>query len=357
MGSKMLGKYDVKATKELKDLLDSPTYSLTEFQELIKRNANPNIVRSINGATPAIIVAEDGHAKTLELLIKAGAKVDIQDQYGGTAAMRAAWGGHTQALELLVNAGAKVNIQDQYGATAAMWAAAKGHTKGLELLIKAGADINMKNKNGNTALDCAIMDSHAPAISLLVGKEVVDQKAMEACGAPKKAGLFGSNSYKTDDLRTLAALKLDEKPLSEVLGHIAAKHKNDLQKAYTSYLTSGKDVDDKVAKMVEVALNTKYEKTKGSLEAEMGKLNLQKNPMEENHKHGSSISSAKSLAEDKLTGGASQDSNPIAAKAVKAAGQALVKDEASTAVEVGDKVVSSLLKGFKKPAPVKGPSH
>jgi hypothetical protein len=382
----MLDKYNAQATKELQALVDSAKYNPTTFdatiEELIvKRHADPNVSTPIDGITSAMMAAAGGHTQALELLIKAGAKLDIQDKDGITAVMFAAMEGHTQALEFLIKAGAKVDTQDQDGITSAMMAAAGGHTQALELLIKAraqldiqnkdgitavtlaamedhtqaleflikaGADLSLKTEGGNTALDCAIMYSMAGAISVLVGKEVVGQKAMEACGAPKKAGLFASSSYKADDLRTLAALKLDDKPLSEVLGHIAAKHKGDLQKAYTSYLTSGKEVDDKVAKMVETALNTKYEKTKGSKEAEMGGLNLQANPMEAKHKHGSSISSARLSAEDKLSGGAPQTNNPMAAKSVNAAGQAVAKDGATKAVAVDNKLVASLLKGFKK---------
>jgi hypothetical protein len=329
----MLEKYDAQATKELQALVDSPRYNATTFDAtiaelVVMRHADPNVTSPVYDMTPA---------------------------------MMAAGGGHTTALELLVNAGAKLDTQDKYGYTAAMLAAYYGNTQELELLIKAGTDVSLKTNAGNTALDCAIMNSEAKAISILVGKEVVGQKAMEACGAPKKGGLFASSSYKADDLRTLAALGLDDKPLGEVLGHIAAKHKDDLQKAYTSYLTSGKKVDDKVAKMVETALNTKYEKTKGSKEAEMDVLHLQQNPMEAKQKHRSNItnSSASLSEEERLTGGAHtpQANNPMATKAVKAAGQALAKDGATKAVEVDDKRVASLLKGFKKPAPVKGPTH
>jgi hypothetical protein len=337
----------------LQALLDNPTYTLDEFEELItKRNADLNAAGSLHGLTPAILAAGAGHTKELTLLIAAGAKLDTQNKYGDSAVIFAAWQGQSPALELLVKAKAKLDTQGQNDCTAGIAAASKGHTLALEILVKAGADLSLKTKRGNTALDCAIMKSHAPAISILVGKEVVGQKALEACGAPKKGGLFASSSYKADDLRTLAALKLDDKPLSEVLSHIAAKYKDDLQKAYSSYLTSGKEVDAQVAKMVETALNTQYEKTKGSPEAEMDTLHLQQNPMD--HKHGASINSARLSAEDKLTVGASQ-ANSMAAKSVKTAGQELAKDGATKAVD--DKLVTSLLRGFKKPATVKGQTH
>ena len=62
--------------------------------------------------------------------------------------------GHHQVMELLLKEGADVNIQNNDGWTALMIASDDGHHQVVELLLKEGADVNIQNNNGWTALDC-----------------------------------------------------------------------------------------------------------------------------------------------------------------------------------------------------------
>ena len=88
----------------------------------------------------------------VELLMKAGSDVNVQNSNGNTALMEAAGGGHTAMVELLLKAGADVNAKNKFGGTALMWAAGFGHTAMVERLLKAGADSRATDKDGHNAL-------------------------------------------------------------------------------------------------------------------------------------------------------------------------------------------------------------
>ena len=49
-------------------------------------------------------------------------------------------------IDLLIKAGAKIDLQDNYGSTAFMTASRNGRDKVVDYLIKAGLKIDFKNK-------------------------------------------------------------------------------------------------------------------------------------------------------------------------------------------------------------------
>ena len=53
------------------------------------------------GKTALSLAAQNGYTEIVELLLKAGANAEVQDNDGGTPMHRAAWGGHVGAIELL----------------------------------------------------------------------------------------------------------------------------------------------------------------------------------------------------------------------------------------------------------------
>ena len=62
---------------------------------------------------------------------------------------------HTKIVELLIKAGANIDLQDSRGRTALYIASLIGHTGIVELLIKAGANIDLQDSRGRTAFDRA----------------------------------------------------------------------------------------------------------------------------------------------------------------------------------------------------------
>ena len=88
--------------------------------------------------------------KCAEVLIQAGADVNIKDADGDTALMKAAICGNATCTKLLLTSGADVNISDDDGWTALESAGHFDHRECVLLLLKAGAYINNStDRDGN----------------------------------------------------------------------------------------------------------------------------------------------------------------------------------------------------------------
>jgi len=80
-----------------------------------------------------------------------------------------------EITELLIKYGARVNDQDEYGRTALMVSSVfdgydENDNLNAKMLIKNGADINVKDNKGQTALYIAIVGKNTASIKLLVDK-------------------------------------------------------------------------------------------------------------------------------------------------------------------------------------------
>ena len=122
-------------------------------------------LNDLNG-TALMRAAGSGHALIVDTLIKAKANVDGNDECG-TALMRAAKNGHVDVVRILIEAKAKLDGTGKYG-TALTCAAKNGHALVVDTLIKAGADVDKVNKNGATALILATENNHEEIVNRLI---------------------------------------------------------------------------------------------------------------------------------------------------------------------------------------------
>jgi ankyrin repeat protein len=108
-------------------------------QRLIRAGAKVN-VKNDYGSTPMAEAAILGRADLLETLLKAGADVESPNADGQTSLMVVARTGRFDAARLLLKYGAKVNAVERWrGQTALMWASAQKQPAMVEVLIAAGA--------------------------------------------------------------------------------------------------------------------------------------------------------------------------------------------------------------------------
>ncbi|CAF1216704.1 unnamed protein product, partial [Didymodactylos carnosus] len=106
---------------------------------------------NITGQTALFMATLKERSDVVKYLISKGAKVDVKNRYGVSPLLLCAEGGNKELVQVLVQAGANVNItptgdlaEENFlaGQTPLSGAAKKGHTEICEYLIKNGANVN-----------------------------------------------------------------------------------------------------------------------------------------------------------------------------------------------------------------------
>ena len=117
-----------------------------------------------------VLLAIDGNydKPCVDLLLKAGADVNVADIHGATAIGYAAYYGRVNIVNTLIKTGTDVNKSGENGITPLFLAAQAGHNKILEMLLYAGARVNAKTSNGFTPLMQAILAGHAQCADSLI---------------------------------------------------------------------------------------------------------------------------------------------------------------------------------------------
>lgn len=117
------------------------------YLEILKMTlAHGAALKSTNryGGTALIPAAERGHVDTVRTLIEVGVDVDHVNNLGWTALLEAiilGTGGerHRQIVELLVKAGADINLADREGVKPLQHARSRGYREIEAILVAAGA--------------------------------------------------------------------------------------------------------------------------------------------------------------------------------------------------------------------------
>lgn len=120
--------------------------------------------------------AASGQIQAIQDLLSASEQVDVNspDETGWTALVYAARAGHDAVVQLLLHAGAKVNLANAARETALHQAARYGRTETARLLLEAGADFEARDADGRTPLFWAINGEHAGIVELLRARAVVN---------------------------------------------------------------------------------------------------------------------------------------------------------------------------------------
>lgn len=116
------------------------------------------------GKGPVIYAAAKGYASIVQMLFDVGLDPDIAYDHSLTALMWAAGHGNDvpppeglKTVDLIVNAGAKLDVADDRGRTALMIAAERNHPLIVKFLLSKDADKSARDKTGKSALDLATM--------------------------------------------------------------------------------------------------------------------------------------------------------------------------------------------------------
>ncbi|KAH7729304.1 ankyrin repeat and KH domain-containing protein mask [Aphelenchoides avenae] len=104
---------------------------------LLAADADPNAAPVPTSRDTALTIAADkGHAAFVELLIHAGAAIDVRNKKGCSALWLACNGGHLETVQTLVKHNADVDTQDNRLVSPLMIAFRKGHLKIVKYMVR-----------------------------------------------------------------------------------------------------------------------------------------------------------------------------------------------------------------------------
>ncbi|NXV43686.1 ANKR6 protein, partial [Uria aalge] len=154
--------------------------------QLINKGAKVAVTK--HGRTPLHLAAHKGHLHVVQVLLKAGCDLDIQDdcycacgrgaltfsscvralQDGNTALHEACWHGFSQSAKVLVKAGANVLAKNKAGNTPLHLACQNSHSQSTRVLLLGGSRADLKNNAGDTCLHVAARYNHLPIVRVLL---------------------------------------------------------------------------------------------------------------------------------------------------------------------------------------------
>ena len=97
--------------------------------------AGIDIDKQVAGYTPLYVAAECGNAEIVQSLIKHGANIDPEDEYGSTPFIAATRTGRIGIVKLFIKHNANVNHKNRMGENGLLTAASKAHWDIVDLLI------------------------------------------------------------------------------------------------------------------------------------------------------------------------------------------------------------------------------
>lgn len=139
-----------------------------QLVNLLQRGIDPDTVDA-QGNTLLIIAAREGHASTVEALLKHRADVSRRNQAGDSALMLGVLKGERGVVDTLLAAGAPVNHD---GWTPLLYAAFEGRVEILNQLLARDADVNALAPNESNALMLAARNGNIEVVRRLLETDI-----------------------------------------------------------------------------------------------------------------------------------------------------------------------------------------
>ncbi|XP_028971649.2 ankyrin repeat domain-containing protein 50 [Esox lucius] len=138
----------------------------------------------VEGRTPLILAAQEGHCGTVRLLLDRRSPIDHRAYDGHSALSGSALEGHADVAELLMKRGSDTDVRDAEGRPLLYLLVLEGHMDMAALLMeKGGVPLESRDGEGRTALHVASWQGNAEAVGLLL-RRGADPNAQDAEGRP-----------------------------------------------------------------------------------------------------------------------------------------------------------------------------
>ena len=163
---------------------------------LLAAGADPNECYGPDEEAALLVAAIEGRERIVEVLLAAGADVNMGDNVGYTPLMGAVCAASLPIVNKLLSAGADVNrVCTRSGATALHDAAAGNHLQIAQSLLAAGAEANAKeNLDGYSPLMCAVQ-ALAPQVVKVLLQNGADATAPGSRGTSPKSFIENELPY------------------------------------------------------------------------------------------------------------------------------------------------------------------
>ncbi|XP_035507384.2 ankyrin repeat domain-containing protein 50 isoform X1 [Scophthalmus maximus] len=138
----------------------------------------------IEGRTPLILAAQEGHWSTVRLLLDRRSPIDHRAYDGHSALSAALLEGHAEVAELLMRRGADTDVRDAEGRPLLYLLVLEGRLEMATLLIeKGGVPLESRDSEGRTALHVASWQGSVEMVDLLL-KHGANPNAQDTEGRP-----------------------------------------------------------------------------------------------------------------------------------------------------------------------------
>ncbi|KAK3370332.1 hypothetical protein B0H63DRAFT_503961 [Podospora didyma] len=124
------------------------------------------------GRTPLAYAVWTGNLATMKLILKSGARADLEDEIGGTPFSYAVCNGQNDVLQLLLKRASQTDSLDQTPKDLLLSAAKRGHEAVVKLLLDKGIAADLRDGDGHhqdkSPLHCAIESDHRTITNILL---------------------------------------------------------------------------------------------------------------------------------------------------------------------------------------------
>jgi len=138
--------------------------------DLARQHGHESLAQRLERVPELLEAADAGDVAQVETLLAAGVYVNAPDDYGTTPLHYAAQDGYADVVKLLIEAGASLDTRAEDGSTALLLAMGneRGDLEPAKLLLQAGADPNIPNRYGRTPLFWVVTNGQAELVRLLL---------------------------------------------------------------------------------------------------------------------------------------------------------------------------------------------
>uniref|UniRef100_A0A6B2L0R6 Palmitoyltransferase n=1 Tax=Arcella intermedia TaxID=1963864 RepID=A0A6B2L0R6_9EUKA len=162
---------------------------------LVQAGARLDVFTNLEGHSPLDWACIRGNLKMILFLISCGATIDRRDKRGYHALHHCVMYNHLEAaFYLLHEYHLDVEMTDDLGHTLLMWASYSGFVPMMRILLREHADVTKTDKDGKTALQWAACKGRTSAVELLL-RVGADHRSEAPINAAKDRKFFDTSTY------------------------------------------------------------------------------------------------------------------------------------------------------------------